>query len=109
MKFTPLYEDLIRCKCPDEVFAYLISNLKETIFGWDYFVNWSKSLKGVSTVELNLNILNVLIGKENIEEVAVDLLREHPEVISTIPILLAYREKKKVKDIAILKNFKSGG
>ena len=82
---------------------YLISNLKETIKSWDYFVNWKKVIKNYHDVETSLNLLNTLIGKENIEEEAKQLLTEYPKIIGVIPALLALREKK----IGLLADIKS--
>ena len=42
MKYSQIFDKLLGCKNEDEVFAYLIDNLKETIKSWDYFVNWKK-------------------------------------------------------------------
>ena len=41
---------------------------------------------------MSLNILNTLVGKNNFDEVFVTLLKQYPEVIKVIPILLACRE-----------------
>lgn len=76
-----------------ETFDYLLSTLKDSIKGWDYFVNWDKVNSNVKDIEIQLNILNYLIGKENIQDEAKYLITKHPEVITTIPILVACREK----------------
>ena len=39
-------------------------------------------------------MLNTLIGKDDIETVARELLKEYPKVIGVIPSLLAYRDRK---------------
>lgn len=76
-----------------QTFDYLLSTLKDSIKGWDYFVNWGKVKNNVKDIEIQLNILNYLIGKENIYDEAKYLIAKHPEVISAIPILVACREK----------------
>ncbi|WP_243156420.1 DpnII family type II restriction endonuclease [Clostridium sp. C8-1-8] len=76
-----------------QTFDYLLSTLKDSIKGWEYFVNWDKVNTNVKDIEIQLNILNYLIGKENIEDEARYLISKHPEVISAIPILVACREK----------------
>lgn len=103
MKQHPVFEKILNCKTPDDVFEYLISNLKETIKSWDYFVNWKKVIKNYRDVETSLNLLNTLIGKENIEEEAKQLLTEYPQIIGVVPALLALREKK----IGLLADIKS--
>ena len=103
MKQHSVFEKILNCKTPDEVFNYLTSNLKETIKSWDYFVNWKKVIKNYRDVETSLNLLNTLIGKENIEEEAKQLLTEYPKIIGVVPALLALREKK----IGLLSDVKS--
>ena len=104
MTFQPLFKDTLGCNNSDEVFSYLISTLKDTITKWDYFVNWSKAQAGVRKFEINLNLLNYLVGKENIEEEAVALLKEHPQLIPTIPVLLACRDNR----FQLLKEYQNG-
>ncbi|SHH74493.1 type II restriction endonuclease [Clostridium grantii] len=76
-----------------ETFEYLMDTLKDTIKGWDYFVNWTKANKNVTKLEVSLNILNYLIGKENIEEEFKILLKQYPEIMQAIPVLVASREE----------------
>lgn len=77
-----------------ETFDYLTQNLKESIKGWDYFINWDKVELNVKNVEIELNILDYLLGKEEIEEETKGLIKKYPEVIKAIPILVASREKE---------------
>jgi len=89
----------------DELFLKITQSFKEKITRWDYFVNWHKVFDCVDIFEKELNLLNYLIGKENLEKEAFDLLKEYPEVIKAIPTLLAVREAS--IDILIdSKNFK---
>ena len=106
MKYSKIFKDKLNCNNADEVFNYLINNLKETIKTWDYFVNWNKVIRNYQDVETSLNLLNTLIGKENIEVAAKNLLKEYPKVIAVIPSLLAYRERK-VKLLSNIKNFET--
>lgn len=46
-----------------------------------------------SILERELNLLNSLIGKDNLEKEAFDLIKDYPEVIKAFPILIATREK----------------
>ncbi len=57
----------------------------EACTGWDYFVNWLKVNEGIRKVEIDLNLLNYLVGKEDIEQEAIKLLREHPKIMQTLP------------------------
>ena len=106
MKYSKVFKDKLNCNNADEVFNYLIDNLKETIKTWDYFVNWNKVIRNYQDVETSLNLLNTLIGKENIEVAAKNLLKEYPKVIAVIPSLLAYRERK-IKLLSNIKNFET--
>lgn len=92
MKVNETFKKRIGCKEEGEVFEYLISTLKETITKWDYFVNWAKVFDNVKDIEIDLNILNYLIGKDNIKSEFVDLLQKHPSIARLIPILVASRE-----------------
>lgn len=76
----------------NEMFNYLISTLKDSIKGWDYFVNWNKVNTNVKNVEVSLNILNYLIGKDDIKKEFKMLLTQYPKVVQAIPILIACRE-----------------
>lgn len=94
MKNNPAFKNILNCENDDEVFSYLINTLKETIKSWDYFVNWKKVIYNYREAERSLNLLNTLIGKENIEEEALSLLTDYPKIIGVVPALLAEREKK---------------
>ena len=104
MKYISAYKDKIGCTNPDEVFTYLIKTLKPTIKSWDYFVNWIKVLANYSKIERELNLLNTLIGKEDIEAEAISLITDYPKIIEIIPILIALRGSK----INLLSDYKSG-
>lgn len=59
-----------------------------------FWVNWDNVRKNMADHELNLNTLNYLIGKKNISEEAKKLFREQPQLLKSVPILLATREQK---------------
>lgn len=94
MKQHQVFKEILNCNNPDECFMYLIDTLKETIKSWDYFVNWKKVIHNYRDVEISLNLLNTLVGKENIEAEALALLKEYPMIIGVVPALLAERDKK---------------
>ena len=75
-------------------FNELMLSLKKSITPADFFVDFPKVYVNIKEYELHLNILNTLIGKENIEEEFSDLIRQYPEVMRSIPILLATHEHK---------------
>lgn len=77
----------------EEVFEYLIKNLKHTNRTFDFFIDWGKVFHNVDNIEIELNILNYLIGKENINKEFKNLIKRYPSVVTVIPILVAVREE----------------
>jgi type II restriction enzyme len=80
-------------KTENELFEEIAASFKNKITQWSYFVNWKKVLQNIEPVEKELNLLNYLIGKENLHKETVDLLLKYPETIKAIPLLLAIRDK----------------
>ena len=75
-------------------FETLKNTLQDSIFTWDYFTDFEKVKKNVKKIEKELNLLNYLIGKENIEEEFLSLIEEYPKVRKILPILIAIRDDK---------------
>lgn len=94
MKYDSVFKERIDCSNEDEVFDYLMDTLKDTITKWDYFVNWAKVFGNLRDIEIDLNIINYLIGKSNIEDEFNILLDKHPSIVRLIPILIACRQNK---------------
>jgi type II restriction enzyme len=92
MKPLDIYKNFGSSSSTD-VFKYLIDTLKESNTTWDHFVNWTKVFGGVKQIEVDLNILNYLIGKDDFAKEMEFLLKKHPTLLRTIPILLACREQ----------------
>ncbi len=103
MKFLSKYEQL-GLKNEQEVFDYLINTLTGSIFTWDYFVDFEKVKENIHFIEKELNLLNVLIGKQDIEKEFIDLVLEYPNVRRILPILVAVR-KERLKDLKIIDDF----
>jgi len=95
MKYSYIFKKRIGCANSDEVFNYLLDHMKETIKRWDYFVAWEKVMNKVGSVEVALNILNYLIGKENIKEELKILISKYPVIVDVFPVLLALKDKEK--------------
>ena len=84
---------LLNLESDDILFTQITNSFKEKgILLWDYFVNWEKVYKNIKPIEKELNLLNVLIGKENIEQEVFELIKEYPQVIKAFPFLIAYRD-----------------
>lgn len=94
MRFIKAFRERLGCANPDEVFDHLISTLKDTITQWDYFVNWARVLGHIEDIELDLHILDYLVGKQDIERAFVELLRRHPRVARLLPVLIACRQRE---------------
>jgi type II restriction enzyme len=82
---------LLKLNNEDELFEKITNSFRQTITTWDYFVNWDKVITNVRLFEKELNLLNYLIGKQNLREEAYSLFKEYPQVIKAIPTLLAVR------------------
>jgi type II restriction enzyme len=99
MKLINKYNE-IGLQSDNEVFDFLINNLKDTISTYDFFVAWDKVFSNVSKVEVALNILNSLIGKDDINSKLKELIKSYPEIVPVIPLLIAVRGHKiKIADL----------
>lgn len=104
MKYSAIFKEIIECNNSDEVFNYLTGTMKESITKWDYFINWSKVFGNIKDFEIDLNTLNYLIGKDDVEKEFKALLKSHPSISTAIPALAACRKK----DFKILTSFEHG-
>ncbi len=82
-------------------FDELKNTLQDSIFTWDYFTDFDKVILNVKKVEKELNILNYLIGKKDIENEFIQLIEEYPKIRKALPLLIAVR-KDKLKDTPII-------
>lgn len=69
-----------------------LQSMKKSINRYDYYVDFKKVCENVENIQIELNILNSLIGSEYIEKDVKSLLERYPEVLKVIPILLAIRQ-----------------
>lgn len=76
-----------------------LSTMKDSIATWTYYTDFEKVYENVQKVKVELNILNSLIGSKNIEEEFKTIVKQYPNVLVVVPILLAKREAEiKVQD-----------
>jgi type II restriction enzyme len=106
MKYLNTYKKL-NLNDDDAVFSYLLANIKPSNTLWGYFVNWKKVFREAGAIEIELNLLNYLIGKEDFDNEFRELARKHPEVIRAVPALLV-RDGKNKKKFDILIDFADG-
>jgi len=78
----------------NKIFKNLKNTLQDSIFTWDYFTDFEKVKTNVKKIEKELNLLNYLIGKENLEGEFLSLIEEYPKVRKILPILIAIRDDK---------------
>ena len=91
MKYSDIFAKYLGCEDADQTFKYLIDNLIDTITGFDYFVNWEKVYENASNLEMDLNLLNYLVGSKDITLRLEELLKQYPSIVRTFPVLLAIR------------------
>ena len=68
-----------------------ILNFRSSISSYDYYINFDKVIKNAESIKIELNILNSLIGSDNVEKDFEELVTRYPETLSCIPLLLAVR------------------
>ncbi|AQW20951.1 restriction endonuclease [Lentilactobacillus curieae] len=77
---------------PVNKFQYFMKTRLTTNRTPSYWVKWENANKHIASYEVSLNTLNYLVGKENIAEEARKLFLEQPNLIKTIPLLIASRD-----------------
>lgn len=75
-------------------FDLWISGFRDSIADYGYYVDFKKINKNVDKIKVELNILNSLIGSNDIENDFEKLLNRYPEILKCIPLLLAVRTKE---------------
>lgn len=78
----------------NKTFTELLDGFKSSIKTWDYFVNWDKVSANSADLEISLNKLNYLLGKENLKDEFAKLYQSNPDIVKALPVLLAVRENK---------------
>ncbi|MFJ1429995.1 type II restriction endonuclease [Capnocytophaga canimorsus] len=78
-------------------FNEFLTQLAETNATLDYFVAFEKISNNVSKIEMKLNQLNYLIGKDNLKKAVQELFEETPKAFEVLDILIAVRNSKSAK------------
>lgn len=76
-----------------EQFDLFISQLRETNATLDFYCDFPKIAKNVADIEISLNTLNYLIGKENMRTAVQALWNRDKRVFEVMDILIATRKK----------------
>ncbi|MGN1247667.1 MAG: DpnII family type II restriction endonuclease, partial [Paludibacteraceae bacterium] len=82
-----------------EQFNLFMSQLRETNATLDFYCDFPKIARNVADIEMSLNMLNYLIGKENLREAVQSLWNRDPHVFEVMDILIATRKKDDKKYI----------
>ncbi|CEN35318.1 type II restriction endonuclease [Capnocytophaga cynodegmi] len=78
-------------------FNEFLTQLAETNATLDYFVAFEKISNNVSKIEMKLNQLNYLIGKDDLKKAVQELFEENPKAFEVLDILIAVRNSKSAK------------
>lgn len=68
-----------------------LSGFRDSISTYDFYVNFDKVYSNVDEIKIELNIMNSLIGSNNIDSDFDMLCQQYPGVLRCIPTLLAVR------------------
>lgn len=71
-----------------------LSGFRDSIATWRYYTDFEKVYQNVEKMKDELNILNGLIGKKDIENEFKRIVEKYPDVLKVIPILIAKRESE---------------
>ena len=71
-----------------------LEKFRDSIASYDYYIDFEKVHRNVDSIKIELNILNSLVGSKNIEEDFEKIIKEYPQTIKCIPILLAVRSNE---------------
>ena len=71
-----------------------LGTFRDSIATYQYYTDFNKIYQNVQEINIELNILNSLIGSQNIEQDFINLTTQYPNILKCIPILLAVRSKE---------------
>lgn len=72
-------------------FSTWFEGFRDSIADYGYYIDFDKVHHNVDYIKVELNILNSLIGSDNIETDFKRVIARYPEVLKCIPLLLAVR------------------
>lgn len=91
-------------------FSDWFRTFRDSIATWKYYTDFEKVYRNTESIKDDLNILNGLIGSDNIESEFKRIVEKYPSTLKVVPILIAKREKEiKITDAKenYIFNFKS--
>lgn len=78
-------------------FDEFLNSMSETNATLDYFTDFDKVKNNVAQIEIKLNQLNYLLGKDDLKQAVYDLYVECHNAFSVLEILIAVRQKEQKK------------
>ena len=75
-------------------FSTWLSGFRDSIADYRYYIDFEKVNRNVDGIKIELNILNSLIGSNNIKGDFKELIKKYPETLKCIPLLLAVRSNE---------------
>ena len=69
-----------------------LNTFRDSISNYEFYVDFENVYNHTVPLKRELDLLNALVGEENIATKFKELIDKHPEVLKIIPILLAKRE-----------------
>lgn len=75
-------------------FSEWLLTFTDSIADYKYYIDFETIYKNAEKYKVELNILNSLIGSNNIESEFENIVKKYPETIKCIPILLAVRQSE---------------
>lgn len=88
-------------------FEEFMSQLKETNATLDFYSDFSKISKNVANITISLNMLNYLIGQQDLRSAVYALWERDPQVFDVMDILIATRKKDNKKFFDNQGNFRT--
>jgi len=108
MAKVDIYTKILGLKDIHRIIDEFRNTLVDTNRSYNYFVDWSKVKQHTEKYNVEINILNSLVGEGNIEKKLAELLSRYPEVLPVLPLIIAVRElemkilegeKKEINDV----------
>lgn len=78
----------------DEILNAFRESLLDTNKSFNYFVDWQKIRGNVEKFNVEINILNSLIGSKDIKTDLSNILIKYPEILPVFPLLIAVRKSE---------------
>lgn len=75
-------------------FDYWLAQMRKSINTYSFYVDFDKVYANVDAMKIELNILNSLIGSQNVEKDIRFIFEKYPETLKCIPTLLAVRQNE---------------